>query len=133
MKTYIVFFDGVCNLCNSTVQFIIKKDRKNQFKFASLQSESGKSFLNERNLPVEKLDSIILYEPGIAYYSKSTAALKIAKTIGFPYNMLYIFMVIPAPIRNLIYSFIAKNRYKWFGKKDNCMVPSPELKDKFLH
>lgn len=132
MKTYILFFDGICNLCNSSVQFIIKKDKKNQFKFASLQSNLGQNFLMERNLPLNKLDSLILYEPETAYYTKSTAVLKIAAILGFPYNLLYIFMIFPKFLRDPVYSFIAKNRYRWFGKKDSCMIPSPELKEKFL-
>ncbi|MDR1876108.1 MAG: DCC1-like thiol-disulfide oxidoreductase family protein [Flavobacteriaceae bacterium] len=132
MKTYIVLFDGVCNLCNSTVQFILKKDKKDQFKFSSLQSDFGQNFLQERGLRQEKFDSVILYEPGRAYYTKSTATLKIAQTLGFPYNLLTFFTVFPAPVRDIVYGFIAKNRYKWFGKKESCMIPTPELNEKFL-
>lgn len=129
---YFILFDGVCNLCNSTVQFIIKHDKKEKFKFASLQSSFGKNFLQERNLPSNKLDSLILYEPEKAYYVKSTAVLRIAKLIGFPYSLLYFFIIFPAPFRNIIYDFIAKNRYRWWGKKNNCCASSPELKKRFL-
>lgn len=132
MKTYIVLFDGVCNLCNSTVQFIIKRDTHNQFKFSSLQSEYGQNFLKERNLASSDFQSIILYEPEVAYYTKSTAALKIAQNLGFPYNLLSVFLLIPSFIRDWIYSLISKYRYHLFGKKDSCMVPTPENKRKFI-
>lgn len=132
MKTYIVLFDGVCNLCNSTVQFIIKRDTHNQFKFSSLQSEYGQNFLKERNLDSSDFKSIILYEPEVAYYTKSTAALKIAQNLGFPYNLLSVFLLIPSFIRDWIYSLVSKYRYHLFGKKDSCMVSTPENKRKFI-
>lgn len=132
MKTFIVLFDGICNLCNSTVQFIIKRDTHNQFKFSSLQSEYGQNFLKERNLASSDFQSIILYEPEVAYYTKSTAALKIAQNLGFPYNLLSVFLLIPSFIRDWIYSLISKYRYHLFGKKDSCMVPTPENKRKFI-
>lgn len=132
MKTYIVLFDGVCNLCNSTVQFIIKRDTHNQFKFSSLQSEYGQNFLKERNLDSSDFKSIILYEPEVAYYTKSTAALKIAQNLGFPYNLLSVFLMIPSFIRDWIYSLVSNYRYHLFGKKDSCMVPTPENKRKFI-
>lgn len=132
MKTYIVLFDGVCNLCNSTVQFIIKRDTHNQFKFSSLQSEYGQNFLKERILDSSDFKSIILYEPEVAYYTKSTAALKIAQNLGFPYNLLSVFLLIPSFIRDWIYSLVSKYRYHLFGKKDSCMVPTPENKRKFI-
>lgn len=132
MKTYIVLFDGVCNLCNSTVQFIIKRDTHNQFKFSSLQSEYGQNFLKERNLDSSDFKSIILYEPEVAYYTKSTAALKIAQNLGFPYNLLSVFLMIPSFIRDWIYALVSKYRYHLFGKKDSCMIPTPENKRKFI-
>lgn len=132
MKTYIVLFDGICNLCNSTVQFIIKRDKNNVFKFSSLQSEFGQNFLKERNLSSTDFNSIILYEPGVAYYTKSTAILKIVQKLGFPYKILSVFLLIPSPIRDSIYSLLSKNRYHLFGKKDSCMVPTAENKKKFI-
>lgn len=132
MKTYIVLFDGVCNLCNSTVQFIIKRDTHNQFKFSSLQSEYGQNFLKERNLDSSDFKSIILYEPEVAYYTKSKAALKIAQNLGFPYNLLSVLLLIPSFIRDWFYSLVSKYRYHLFGKKDSCMVPTPENKRKFI-
>ncbi|WP_010516695.1 thiol-disulfide oxidoreductase DCC family protein [Croceivirga radicis] len=128
----IILFDGVCNLCNGAVQFIIKRDKRSVFKFASLQSEIGKQLTKERGIDTELLDSIILIEPGIAYYSKSTAALEIMKSFGGVWNLTRLFTVLPEGFRDIVYDFIAKNRYKWFGKKDACMIPTPELQSRFL-
>ncbi|TWP29135.1 thiol-disulfide oxidoreductase DCC family protein [Apibacter muscae] len=132
MNSYIVFFDGICNLCNSWVKFIIKYDKKNRFKFASLQSEMGQNFLKERNLSSHSFDSIILYQPNSAYFLKSDAVLQIFKLLGFPFSILSIFYIFPSFIRDKLYSLIAKNRYKFFGKSESCMMPNPEWKDKFL-
>lgn len=128
----IILFDGVCNLCNSSVINIIKMDKKNTFLFTSLQSKSGKEIIKYLNIDVLKIDSVILYEPNIRYDIKSTAALKIMNDFGGLWKMVNIFFMIPPFIRDVIYDFIAKNRYKWFGKKNACMIPSPELKKKFL-
>lgn len=128
----IVLFDGVCNLCNDAVQRIIKHDKKDVFRFASLQSDFGKKLVEERGLDPEEIDSIILIEPGVAYYRKSTAALEISRDLSGGYSLLKHFLIIPENLRDGIYDFIAKNRYKWFGKKDQCMIPTPELKAKFL-
>lgn len=127
----IILFDGVCNLCNSSVDFIIKHDKNNVFRFASLQSDFAQGI--KKKLPPKYLntDSFILAE-GDNFYVKSSAALRTAKYLGFPLNMLYFFLIIPPFIRNFIYDVIAKNRYKWFGKKQTCRVPSPEEKQKFL-
>ncbi|WP_298533851.1 thiol-disulfide oxidoreductase DCC family protein [uncultured Algibacter sp.] len=129
----LILFDGVCNLCNNSVQYVIKHDKKNRFMFAPLQSETGQAIIKNFNIDTFKTDSILLYNPEkntIDY--KSTAALKVASQLGFPTNTLSIFLIIPAFIRNWVYDFIAKNRYKWYGKKDACMIPTPELKSKFL-
>ncbi|APY12578.1 thiol-disulfide oxidoreductase [Seonamhaeicola sp. S2-3] len=128
----LILFDGVCNLCNSAVQYVIKHDKNNLFLFAPLQSNIGQSIIESHNIDINKIDSILLYTPeqGISY--KSTAALKIAHYLGFPRNLMGIFFIIPAFIRNWVYDYIAKNRYKWYGKKDACMIPTPELKSKFL-
>ena len=128
----LVLFDGVCNLCDASVQYIIKHDKDNAFLFTALQSEVGQQIIKEFNIDTNKIDSIILYsnEYGISY--KSTAALKIASKLGFPRNLLSVFLIIPAIIRNWIYDYIAKNRYKWYGKKEECMIPTPDLKSKFL-
>ncbi|MGB3143411.1 MAG: thiol-disulfide oxidoreductase DCC family protein [Maribacter sp.] len=128
----IILFDGVCNLCNGAVQFVIERDKNDVFRFAALQSEIGQKLVNERGIDTETVDSIILIEPNVAYYTKSTAALKIAEDLNGLWSTLSIFLWVPEGIRNIVYDFIAKNRYKWYGKKQECMIPTPELKAKFL-
>jgi predicted DCC family thiol-disulfide oxidoreductase YuxK len=128
----IILFDGVCNLCNSAVQFVIKYDKKDTFRFVALQSELGQEILAYIGIDAKNIDSIVLYEPGVAYYYKSSAAIQIAKNLGGFWHLGTIFRIIPIGIRNQLYDYIAKNRYKWYGKKESCMVPTPELKIKFL-
>lgn len=128
----LIIFDGVCNLCQTSVQYVIKHDKKNVFMFTALQSEVGKQIIKKFKIDTIKMDSIILFCPDNGIHYKSTAALKIASLLGFPTNMLTIFLVIPAFIRNWVYDYIAKNRYKWYGKKNACMIPTPDLKNKFL-
>ena len=128
----IILFDGVCNLCNSAVQFIIKHDKKDVFRFVALQSELGQEILMYIGINPMNIDSIILYEPGIAYYYKSSAAIEIARSLGGYLHFGTVFRIIPTGIRNQLYDYIAKNRYKWYGKKESCMMPTPELKAKFL-
>ena len=128
----IILFDGVCNLCNDAVIFIIKHDKNDQFRFASLQSEIGRKLMEERGIDSNYLDSIILIEQGVAWYEKSDAALEIAKDLNGIYQSLRIFKFLPRGFRNSVYKGIANNRYKWFGKKESCMIPTPELKAKFL-
>lgn len=128
----LILFDGVCNLCNTSVLYVIKHDANNRFLFAPLQSNIGQQIITKYNLDVSKTDSILLYSADIGLKVKSTAALYIAKRLGLPNNLLSVFLIVPAFIRNWVYDFIAKNRYKWYGKKDNCMIPTPELKSKFI-
>lgn len=128
----IILFDGVCNLCNQAVQFIIERDKNDVLRFVALQSELGIKICNYIGVEPTKMNSIILFEPGKAYYYKSEAALKIASHLGFIYSLSAVFKIIPIGIRNSIYDYIAKNRYRWFGKKDQCMIPTQNLKDKFL-
>jgi predicted DCC family thiol-disulfide oxidoreductase YuxK len=128
----IILFDGVCNLCNASVQYVIKHDKKDIFRFVALQSELGQKMVKHIGIDVTKIDSFVLYEPGIAYYLKAEAAFKIAATLNRLYPFLYIFTVFPKSLTNIVYNYIAKNRYKWYGKKDSCMIPKPELKAKFL-
>lgn len=126
-----IFFDGVCNLCNSSVQFVLKKDKNQKFKFASLQSDVATEILLQFSKKKSELNSIILvYNNRI--YEKSAAILHIARLLGAPYTLTAIFWIFPKPVRNYIYDFIAKNRYKWFGKTAHCMTPSPKLKERFL-
>lgn len=128
----ILLFDGVCNLCNNAVQFVIKRDKKDLYRYAALQSEVGRRLTSERHIDTSQVDSIILIEPGVAYYTKSAAALKVARSFGGIWGLVAIFQWIPEGISNKIYDFVAKNRYNWYGKKEACMVPDPELKSKFL-
>ncbi|HEX8331282.1 MAG TPA: thiol-disulfide oxidoreductase DCC family protein [Segetibacter sp.] len=127
----IVLFDGVCNLCSSSVQYIIKRDKKNIFRFASLQSDVGQKLLAKYNLPTTELDSFVLVQNG-RVYKRSTGALMVAKQLGGASKLLYGFIIIPAFIRDAVYTFIGNNRYKWFGKKEACWIPTPELRSKFL-
>jgi predicted DCC family thiol-disulfide oxidoreductase YuxK len=126
----IVFFDGVCNLCNASVQWLIKRDKKHLFRFAPLQGETAKMHLkiaDENAIP----QSVILFKNG-KVYQKSSAALRLAVKLGFPWFLAGIFFIIPRFLRDWVYDFIARNRYRWFGKKDACMIPTPELKALFL-
>lgn len=127
----VVLFDGVCNLCSSAVQFIIERDKNSKFKFASLQSEYGQEQLKKHQLLDKNIDSVVLVEEGSAYI-KSTAALRIAKKLGGLYPLAYVFIIIPAFIRNWVYDYIARNRYQWYGKKEACWIPTPDLKARFL-
>ncbi len=129
---HIILFDGVCNLCNNAVNYIIKKDTNDLFRFTSLQSKTGKMLLQQRSLNPDSIDSIVLIIPNIAYYIKSDAALEIVKKLNTPWRLLSVFTVLPKGFRNIVYDFVAKNRYCWYGKKDHCMIPTPELQAKFL-
>ena len=128
----LVLFDGVCNLCNSAVLKVIKHDKKNVFLFTALQSEIGQQILSELDIDISKIDSIILYNHEEAYYIKSAAALRIMKEFSGFWKIMQIFTILPNKFNDFFYDFIARNRYKWFGKKESCMIPTPELKAKFL-
>jgi predicted DCC family thiol-disulfide oxidoreductase YuxK len=128
----IILFDGVCNLCNSGVQIIIKHDKNDVFRFVSLQSDLGKNILQHIGVFDKNIDSFIFYEPNVAYYIKSDAALEIAKNLGGLFYFAFIFKIMPTFLRDKIYDYIAINRYAWFGKKESCMLPNPEFAKKFL-
>ncbi|OUS18603.1 thiol-disulfide oxidoreductase [Nonlabens dokdonensis] len=128
---HIVLFDGVCNLCNGAVLFIIKRDTKDRFRFAALESDLGKELLARHNIDPSKIDSIVLIS-GDSAFAKAGAALRIAKYLTGLWPLLYSLIIIPKFIADAVYDFIARNRYKWFGKKESCMIPTPELKSKFL-
>jgi predicted DCC family thiol-disulfide oxidoreductase YuxK len=127
----IILFDGVCNLCNDAVDFIIKRDRKNHFKFTSLQDNVTQRLLKEYNIKEGYLDSIILIRGNQIFY-KSRAALEISKKLSGIWPLLYSFIILPSFLRDPIYDWIANNRYKWFGKKETCRLPSEDEKSKFL-
>jgi len=128
----LILFDGVCNLCNSSINYVIKHDDDDVFMFAPLQGKAGKKLVNNFKLDTSKTDSILLYSEKKGLKIKSSAAIVIASKLGFPRNILIIFYIIPPFIRNWVYDYIAKNRYNWYGKKDTCMIPTTELKSKFL-
>ncbi|MGK0414229.1 MAG: putative DCC family thiol-disulfide oxidoreductase YuxK [Polaribacter sp.] len=129
----IILFDGICNLCNDAVLKVIKYDKKQVYVFAALQSETGKKITDYLKIDTSKIDSIILYEPGVSYDLKSTAALKVMKDFGGLWYLTQIAMLFPEAFRDHIYDYVAKNRYKWFGKKESCMIPTDALKAKFLN
>lgn len=126
----VILFDGECHFCDSSVQFIIKRDQHAQFSFASLQSDIGQKLLAEYQLS-DNLDSMVLIEEGKAFI-KSTAALRIAKHLDGLRKWSYILILIPSFIRDSFYQIIAKNRYKWFGRKATCQIPTPEVRKRFL-
>ena len=128
----IVLFDGVCHLCDSFVNFVIDHDKQDLFKFASLQSEIGEKILAHIGANIINVDSIILYEPGNAYYSKSSAALQILKNLGGVFYLFSIFMIIPQFLRDPVYDWVARNRYHWFGKKEECRMPTQEFNSRFI-
>ncbi|MEQ8706464.1 MAG: thiol-disulfide oxidoreductase DCC family protein [Phaeodactylibacter sp.] len=130
-KHPILLFDGVCNLCNSSVQFIIERDPEARFRFASLQSEEGQGLLHTFGARLPDLSSVVLVQDG-KLYARSEAALRVARQLKGGWALLYAFIVVPRPIRDAIYNWIARNRYRWFGKKEACMIPSPDIQSRFL-
>lgn len=127
----IILFDGICNLCNSSVRFIIKHDKRKVFKFASLQSSYGKALSLHFNLPSEGFETFVFYTRG-KIYTESNAVVKIASQLGGLWKITSVLNIIPRFIRNSVYRLVAKNRYKLFGKKDICMVPTDDVKDRFV-
>ncbi len=127
----IVLFDGVCNLCNSMVKFIIRNDAKAKFRFASVQNESGQLLLRQLDLPLDSFDSLV-YICDSKFYLKSTAVFMILRELSGGWHLLYYFIIFPRFLRDMVYNFIAKWRYKWFGKREKCMVHAPEYSDRFL-
>ena len=127
----IILFDGVCNLCNGAVNFVIKRDTGNVFKFTPLQEKQGVLLLKTHAVDTQKLDSIVLIE-NEKVYVKSSAALRIARKMSNLWPLFFVLLIIPSFIRDGVYDFIAKNRYKWFGKKEQCMIPTPGSREKFL-
>ena len=127
----IILFDGVCNLCNTSVQFILKRDRRSRFRFASLQGPAGQALLQRSGLPADHLDSFVLVENN-KVYTRSSAALRVISRLGGGYTLFYVFWIIPRPIRDGVYDWVARHRYRWFGKEDSCWLPRPEWKERFL-
>lgn len=129
----IILFDGVCNFCNRWVVFVIRHDKKGAIKFAALQSDAGKKILKEKNLLqfIDNLDTFIFIVNSKAY-TRSSAGLRIARYLNGGWKLLYAFLIVPRSIRDAVYNLIARNRYKWWGKRSECMVPSNEIKSRFL-
>lgn len=130
-KAPIILFDGVCNFCNGAVNFVLKQDKKAVFRFAPLQSEAGKSLLKQYQLSEHDFDSFVLVDRG-RVFKKSSAALQVMNKLPWYWKEAQILRIIPVFLRDAIYDFIADHRYKWFGKKEQCMIPTPELRDRFL-
>jgi predicted DCC family thiol-disulfide oxidoreductase YuxK len=128
----VILFDGVCNLCNSSVQFIITHDPRGRFRFSALQSEFGQSQLTRYGLNKERLLSVVLLINNKAH-DKSRAALEIARRLSGLWPLMYTFIIVPPFIRDFVYDWISKNRYKWFGRQDECMIPTPELRSRFIN
>jgi predicted DCC family thiol-disulfide oxidoreductase YuxK len=126
----VILFDGECNFCDHSVQFIIKRDKKGLYKFASIQSDAGQKIIRNYGVP-PNINSTILIEDN-KYYFKSTAALRICKNLNGGWKLFHYLLFVPKPLRDYFYEIVAKNRYKWFGKKDQCILPSPEIRKRFL-
>jgi len=127
----VIFFDGVCNFCSFWVRFVIRRDPAGKFRFAPLQSPMGREACRALGLPEEPLQSVILKEES-RYFIQSTASLRILRQLTGLWPLMAVFIMVPAPVRNLIYKFIATNRYRWFGRNDSCFVPTPEIRSRFL-
>lgn len=127
----IILFDGVCNFCNSIVNFVLRQDKENIFLFAPLQSEAAQTLLKQHQLSNSGFDSFVFVDDDKTY-KKSSAALKVMQKLPWYWQWTQVFWIVPKPLRDWVYSFVAKNRYKWFGKKEQCMVPAPELRSRFL-
>lgn len=131
MDYKVIFFDGVCNLCNNSINFIIDRDKNKTFRYAPLQSDYAREILGPEGIDTDKLESILLYDGG-KIYTKSSAALQIAKHLSGFWSALSVFLILPKFFRDIFYDILARNRYKWFGKKETCRLPTPELKSLFL-
>lgn len=131
MKDQLVIFDGVCNLCNGTVQFIIKRDRKKKFSFTAYQSITGQDILAQHGIDPTDQSTVVYVKNGVPCF-KSRAILEILRDLGYGWNLFYILIVIPLPFRNFAYDIVAKNRYTVFGRRESCMVPTTEIMDRFL-
>lgn len=127
----LILFDGVCNLCNGFVQFVIQNDKAGKFRFAALQSSEAEAIFKSLGHEYTQPKTVILVQDG-KIYQKSEAALRIGKGLDFPWPLFYGFIIVPGFVRDWVYDFVARNRYRWFGKKDYCMIPTPELKARFL-
>lgn len=131
MTNPIILYDGVCHLCNGVVNTILLRDKSKTFRFSPLQSDRGQSLLKKFNLPTDDFDSFVLVE-GEHAYQRSDAAIRVMRGMGFPYNLGAALWILPPPVRDALYNWVAKNRYKWFGQYDSCLMPTPDIKERFL-
>jgi predicted DCC family thiol-disulfide oxidoreductase YuxK len=128
----ILLIDGVCNLCNGIAQFVIRRDPSpGRFRFAALQSNCGQQLLREHGLPTEDLGTFVMID-GKRVFVRSTAGLHVLRGLGLPWSLLYVLIIVPRPMRDVVYRWIARNRYRWFGKQESCMVPTPDIRSRFL-
>lgn len=127
----VVLIDGVCHLCQGLVKFIIKRDPKAAFRFATLQGAAGRRMVSSAGMDPDRLDTVVLVEQG-AVYTESAAALRIARKLRFPWPVLYIFIVVPRPLRDTVYRYVARNRYRWFGRDEVCLLPTPDLRRRLV-
>ncbi|AIQ67382.1 thiol-disulfide oxidoreductase DCC family protein [Paenibacillus graminis] len=127
----VVLIDGVCHLCQGLVRFIIPRDPQGRILFAPLQSEISRKLMNDSGLVPGQLSTVVLLENGVCY-TESAAVLRIARRLRFPWPAAYLLIVIPRPLRNALYRLVARNRYRWFGRDEQCMVPTPEIRKRFL-
>lgn len=127
----ILIFDGECNLCNNWVKLVLRFDKKQRFKFCSLQSEQGRKLIGDQ-ISLENLPQTVVLIENEKLYTRSTAAIRVVQQLAFPVSMLVVFKIIPVKVRDVVYNWIARNRYKWFGKQESCMVPEPEIIHRFL-
>lgn len=132
MSNHIVFFDGVCNLCNWSVDFILSRDTRGVFQFASLQSEAAQQLLNDHQANTREMRTIVLLKDEILYY-RSNAALEIVRDLRYPWPLLYVFKLVPGFLRDAVYRLISRNRYRWFGKRNTCRIPTSEERARFLN
>ncbi len=127
----IILFDGVCNLCNASVQWVIRRDDEAVFRFATLQSEEARRRIEQADPNFPTTDSIVLLDQEGAHI-RSEAAIRIARRLGLPWSLMAVFRAIPLPVRDAIYDFVARNRYRWFGRQASCMIPRPGVAQRFL-
>lgn len=127
----VLLFDGVCNLCSALVRFVIERDPEGRFRFASLQSPAGQALLERFDLPADDFDTFVLVD-GDEYFTKSTGALKVARHLGLPWSLLVVLLVVPRPLRDLGYDLVATSRYRVFGRRDRCLRPTADRRERFL-
>ncbi len=131
ISTPLILYDGVCRLCTGTVLFVIRRDRGKRFRFASMQSPLGRELLRRFGLPTDDLKTFVLVEAD-GHFTKSTAALRVARRLGGLWPAVSLLAVIPAPIRDGVYDWVARNRFRWFGKREHCLVPNSDVQDRFV-